>query len=62
MKELAIIYKYNRKVGLLDHIQQELTDSSEGTSEENIIPLIDSLSAQVKVFLLITRLKKGPNI
>jgi tetratricopeptide (TPR) repeat protein len=34
----------------------------EGTSEENIIPLIDSLSANVKNFLLITRLKKGPNI
>jgi tetratricopeptide (TPR) repeat protein len=34
----------------------------EGTSEENIITLIDSLSAQVKNFLLITRLKKGPNI
>jgi tetratricopeptide (TPR) repeat protein len=34
----------------------------EGTSEENIIPLIDSLSAQVKNFLLITRLKKGSNI
>ena len=34
----------------------------EGTSEENILPLIDSLSAQVKNFLLITGLKKGPNI
>jgi tetratricopeptide (TPR) repeat protein len=34
----------------------------EETSEENIIPLIDSLSAQVKNYLLITRLKKGQNI
>jgi len=60
------------KAGSMIRVNAQLMDTKtkesfksfqvEGSSEENIIQLIDSLSAQIKNFLLITRLKKGPNI
>ena len=47
---------------LIDSKSEEVLKSFqiEGTSkDENILPIIDSLSSEVKIFLIISRLKKG---
>jgi tetratricopeptide (TPR) repeat protein len=72
LKAEVFVYGSIIKAGSKIRVNAQLIDTKteesfksfqvEGTSEENIIPAIDSLSAQVKNFILITRLKKGPNI